>query len=344
MATEPTDLDWMGRAVDAARQSRLIASPNPWVGCVVVNGTHVFSGNTQPPGGPHAERVALAAAGRDAAGATLYTTLEPCAHHGRTGPCTDAIIEAGVTRVVVGAVDPDPNVAGSGIAQLRDAGITVDTGVGEDQVNEQLRPYLHHRRTGRPWVVLKLAATLDGRTAAPDGSSQWITGPEARADGHRLRAMSDAILVGAGTIRADDPSLTVRDFNPPGPLTPQDVGPRRFVLGRAAKEARAQPITELHGELPAVLDLLGEHGMLQVLVEGGASVAHDFHAAGLVDEYVIYLAPALMGGDDGRGLFAGAGANTMADLWRGTITDVARFGNDVRITLLPGGSDREQRA
>jgi len=335
MPTDPPDSDWMGRAVDAARQSRLIASPNPWVGCVLVNGAHVFSGNTQRPGGQHAERVALDAAGRDAAGATLYTTLEPCAHHGRTGPCTDAIIEAGVSRVVVGVVDPDEQVAGTGIEQLRQAGITVDIGVGEEQINEQLRPYLHHRRTGRPWVILKLAATLDGRTAARDGTSQWITGPEARADGHRLRALSDAILVGAGTIRADDPSLTVRDFTPPKPLTPEDVHPRRFVLGAAPTDAKAQPITELRGELPEVLDLLGEHGMLQVLVEGGATVAHALHSAGLVNEYVVYLAPALMGGGDGRGLFAGDGAATMTDLWRGTISDVTKLGNDVRITLLP---------
>jgi len=334
MPTEPTDLDWMGRAVDAARKSRLIASPNPWVGCVVVNGVHVFSGNTQRPGGQHAERVALSAAGRDAAGATLYTTLEPCSHYGRTGPCTDAIIEAGVSRVVVGVVDPDDQVAGTGVATLRAAGITVDIGVGEEQVTAQLRPYLHHRRTGRPWVILKLAATLDGRTAAPDGTSQWITGPEARADGHRLRAMSDAILVGAGTLRADNPSLDVRDFNPPDGLTLQEVSPRRFVLGAAPADAKAQPITELSGALPQVLDLLGEHGLLQVLVEGGATVAHSLHAAGLVNEYVLYLAPALMGGEDGRGLFVGDGAATMADLFRGTISDVTRLGNDIRITLV----------
>lgn len=334
--TEATDEDWMARAIAAGDRARFHASPNPWVGAVIVHGSHVFEGHTQPPGGRHAERVALDSAGRDAAGATLYTTLEPCSHTGRTGPCTDAIIEARVARVVVGLQDPDPLVAGRGVAQLREAGIEVVVGIGEAQVAAQLRPYLHHRSTGRPWVTLKLAATLDGRTAAPDGTSQWITGPEARADGHRLRALADGILVGAGTIRADNPSLTVRDFRPPAGVELTSIQPRRFVLGTAPPDCHAQPLTELQGDLSAVLARMASHGILSLLVEGGAGVAAAFHHAGLVDEYVLYLAPALFGGDAATGMFRAPGATTMSDLWRGTIQDVAQLGADIRITIQAG--------
>jgi diaminohydroxyphosphoribosylaminopyrimidine deaminase/5-amino-6-(5-phosphoribosylamino)uracil reductase len=194
-------------------------------------------------------------------------------------------------------------------------------------VTEQLAPYLKHRRTGRPWVVLKLAASLDGRTAAPDGTSRWITGAESRADAHRLRARSDAVLVGAGTVRADDPALTVR--HPPVP----DRQPLRVVLGRAPTEARIHPALELSGELGDVLEDLGRRGVIQVLVEGGARVAHDFHAAGLVDRYVLYVAPALFGGDDGHPLFAGAGTPTIDQLWRGRLVSVERLGDDLRLEV-----------
>ena len=318
----------MTRAVGLAAAVRATASPNPWVGCVIVTpGGESFEGATQPPGGPHAEVVALAAAGDEARGSTLYCTLEPCAHQGRTAPCVDAIVAAGPARVVVGLVDPDPHVEGRGIARLRDAGIRVDVGVCADLVHRQLEPYLKHRTTGRPWVVLKLAATLDGRTAAPDGTSQWITGEEARADVHRLRAESDAVLVGAGTVRSDDPSLTAR-----AGATRQ---PQRVVLGRARAGARVQPALEVSGDLGGVLDDLGRLGVVQLLVEGGASVAHQFHTAGLVDRYVLYLAPALLGGDDGRGLFAGPGVGTVADVWRGRIVDVTPLGGDLRVEVAP---------
>ena len=202
----------MAEAITAAAAVRHRTSPNPWVGAVVVTADgQSFAGATEPPGGRHAEVVALDVAGDAARGATVYTTLEPCCHHGRTGPCTDALLAAGVTRVVVGIEDPDANVAGQGVAHLRAAGVDVEVGVLADEVRRQLAPYRKHRETGRPWIVLKLAATIDGRTAAPDGTSQWITGHAARADAHRLRAESQAILVGAGTVRADDPALTVRD-------------------------------------------------------------------------------------------------------------------------------------
>ena len=316
----------MGRAVELAASARRRTSPNPWVGCVIVTADGaVYEGATQPPGGAHAEIEALAGAGDAARGATLYCTLEPCCFHGRTPPCTEAVIAAGIAKVVVAVEDPDPRVAGEGVAALRAAGIDVEVGPGAADVRAQLAPYFKHRRTGRPWVVLKLAATLDGRTAAPDGTSQWITGEPARADAHRLRAESDAVLVGAGTVRVDDPSLTVR-------LADGD-DPRRVVLGKAPAGAKVLPALEMEGPLEGVLDDLGSQGVLQLLVEGGATVAHAFHAAGLVDRYVLYLAPALFGGDDASGLFTGAGAPTMAELWRGRLVDVRRLGDDIRVEL-----------
>jgi diaminohydroxyphosphoribosylaminopyrimidine deaminase/5-amino-6-(5-phosphoribosylamino)uracil reductase len=315
----------MTRALALGASVRTTTAPNPWVGCVILPGG--FEGATCPPGGPHAERVALAAAGPQAEGATLVTTLEPCAHHGRTPPCVAAIVAAGVRRVVVGLEDPDPHVRGAGIRALREGGIEVEVGLCASEVREQLAPYLKHRATGRPWVVLKLAATLDGRTAAPDGSSRWITGPEARLDAHRLRAESDAILVGAGTVRADDPELTVRH------VAGNDRQPLRVVVGRVPERARVRPALEVEGDLEAVLDDLGRRGVLQVLVEGGATVAGDFHRAGLVDRYVFYVSPTLLGGEDGRPVLAGAGAPTLAGAWRGRVVSVARLGDDVRVEL-----------
>jgi diaminohydroxyphosphoribosylaminopyrimidine deaminase / 5-amino-6-(5-phosphoribosylamino)uracil reductase len=317
----------MRRAIDNASRVRASTPPNPWVGAVVttVEGVH-YDGATQPPGGPHAEVVALSAAGEAARGGTLTVTLEPCVHTGRTPPCTAAVIAAGVRRVVVGIVDPDPLVAGRGIEVLRAAGLDVVVGEQAEAVNDQLAAYIVHRSTGRPLVVLKLAATLDGRTAAADGTSQWITDEAARADAHRLRAESDAVLVGAGTVRADDPSLTVRAVDGRDPL--------RVVLGRAPADARVHPCLELSGDVGEVLDQLGRRGVLQVLVEGGAHVAHQFHSAGLVDRYVMYLAPALSGGDDGTGLFRGPGAASIGDLWRGEFRSIVRLGDDLRVDLL----------
>ena len=317
----------MRRAIRNAAAVRTRTSPRPWVGAVLV--THdgeVHDGATETAPGRHAEVVALDAAGT-ARGATVFCTLEPCSHTNVTGPCADALVEAEVARVVVGVEDPDARVRGTGIERLRDAGIEVTVGVCAGEVAHQLAPYLTHRRTGRPFVVLKLAATLDGRTAAPDGSSQWITGEAARVDAHRLRAESDAVIVGAGTVRTDDPELTVRHVTGKDPL--------RVVLGTAPPSARVHPALELSGELGDVLDELGRRDVVQVLVEGGASVAAEFHREGLVDRYVLYLAPALFGGDDARGLFAGPGAATIADVWRGRIESVERVGDDLRIEMAP---------
>jgi diaminohydroxyphosphoribosylaminopyrimidine deaminase/5-amino-6-(5-phosphoribosylamino)uracil reductase len=338
----------MGRAIEAAESVRGRTAPNPSVGAVVVPAGAVpvegvpvdaageaagFVGATAPPGGPHAEVAALAAAGRQAEGGTLYVTLEPCAHYGRTPPCTDAIVAAGIRRVVVGVADPDPRVDGAGIAALRAAGVEVETGVGEAEVGGQLAAYLKHRRTGRPLVVLKLASTLDGRSAAPDGTSRWITGELARADVHRLRARSDAVLVGAGTVRTDDPALTVR-LPPDDPcFRASDEQPLRVVLGAPPPDAAVAPALALGGDLEGVLDELGRRGILQVLVEGGARVAHAFHRSGLVDRYVLYLAPALFGGSDARPLFDGPGAPTIDRLWRGRTLSVTSLGDDLRVEL-----------
>lgn len=325
--------DLMAAALAAAATVRTTTSPNPWVGCAIecADGSLV-TGATQPAGGPHAERVALDAAGERARGGRVAVTLEPCDHHGRTPPCTDALVAAGVTTVFVGVGDTDARVRGAGIAALRRHGIEVVEGVRGEEASSQLAPYLHHRRTGRPYVVVKLAATLDGRTAAADGSSKWITGDAARADVHRLRAESDAVLVGAGTVRADDPALTVREADGTPAAARQ---PRRIVLGRAPVGARVHPCTEMSGPLDDVLARLGDDGVLQVLVEGGARLAGDFHRQGLVDRYVIYLAPALAGGDDGAPLFGGPGAPTVHDLWRGRIVRTTQLGVDLRIDLVP---------
>ena len=327
------DGEAMARAVALAKEARPRVTPRAWVGAVVVtpDGT-CHEGATQPVPGPHAELAALAGAGEAAQGGTLFTTLEPCSHttgrsEGFTTTCADAIVAAGISRVVAALEDPDPRVSGGGFAKLRDAGVAVEVGLLAEQAAAELAPYLKHRRTGRPYVVLKLAASLDGRTAAPDGSSRWITGAEARADAHRLRAMSDAVVVGAGTVRADDPELTVRHVEGRDPL--------RVILGKAPAGAKVHPALELGGAPDAVLDELGRRGILQAVVEGGATVAGAFHRAGLVDRYVVYLAPALFGGDDGRALFSGPGAATMDDVWRGRITSVERLGDDLRVELAP---------
>lgn len=319
----------MQRALAVAATARRRSSPNPWVGCAIATADgQIVEGATEPPGRRHAERVALDAAadaGIDVRGATLATTLEPCSHTGRTAPCADAIIAAGIAHVAVALTDPDHHVNGRGIERLRAAGVQVTTDVCADEATEQLRPYLHHRRTGRPFVVLKLATTLDGSIAAHDGSSRWITGDDARRAVHDLRADSDAILVGAGTVRADDPELTVRHVVGPSP--------RRVVLGAAPAGARVHPCLEWNGDLTELLDHLGSDGVVQLLVEGGPKVAGSFHSAGLIDRYVLHLAPALMG--DGPRAIAGVTTPTIDRLWRGRTVSVRQLGNDLEVVLEP---------
>ena len=321
------DEELMARAVVVASRARLVAPPNPWVGALVVeNGTVVAEGATQAPGRSHAEVEALALAGERARGATLVVTLEPCDHVGRTGACTEAILAAGVARVVVGIVEPDEKVAGRGIARLRDAGLEVSVGVGAALVTEQLAPYLWHRRTARPYVVAKVAATLDGVTAMADGSSQWITGEAARADAHELRAQSQAIIVGAATVRLDDPRLTAR-------VDDLVLEPLRVVLGQAPPQARVRPCLEYTGDLGALLDDLGARGVLQALVEGGAAVTSTFVEAGLVNRLAWYLAPAVAGARGTRAALTDLSTPTIGALRRGRVVEVRRIGEDVRLDV-----------
>lgn len=322
----------MRRAVDVAWTARTRARPNPWVGAVLVcaDGS-TFEGATAEPGGPHAEIAAITSAreaGASTDGATLVCTLEPCNHTGRTGPCTEAIIEAGITRVVHAVDDPDPRVSGSGRSRLVAAGIAVETGVLVDEVSEQLAAYLHHRRTGRPFVVLKMALTLDSRSVAPAGA-RWITGEAARTRVHALRAQSDAIVVGIGTVLADDPELTVRHVEGPSP--------RRIVMARSRSvpaAARVNPCTIWPGTVPVLLDELGAGGVLQVLVEGGPAVATAFHTAGLVDRYVLHVSPVLSGEADSPGMFT-RGTRAPDALADNRLVSAALLGDDLEIVLEP---------
>jgi diaminohydroxyphosphoribosylaminopyrimidine deaminase/5-amino-6-(5-phosphoribosylamino)uracil reductase len=323
------DERWMRWALEISQSARRIAPPNPWVGAVLVgrDGEEISHGATSQPGGAHAEVVALERAGSRALQATLYVTLEPCHHVGRTPPCTAAIVAAGVRRVVVAVKDPDPQVSGRGIAALREAGIDVELDVLSDEVSRELAPYLWHRRTKRPYVVLKVASTLDGRVAMVNGTSQWITSNEARLDAHEVRADSQAILVGAGTVRADDPTLTAR--------TSSGVfEPLRVVLGRAPKNAKIHPCLERSGDLGEVLDELGDRGILQLLVEGGPRTASAFLQEGLVNRVLWYIAPAWAGSNGGLGALEQLRTETISDLRRGRILAVRLMGEDVRIDVV----------
>lgn len=318
---------WMREAIDEGNKARFHAPPNPWVGAVIVkDGVVRGVGHTQVPGEAHAEVQALAAAGEDAVDATLVVTLEPCCHVGRTGPCVTAIIEAGITHVVVGTLDPDPRVAGGGVAQLRAAGVTVTTGVAIEEVRAQLAPYLWNRITGRPYVVAKVASTLDGVVAMADGTSQWITGPEARLDGHVLRAQSQAIIVGASTVRSDNPALTAR-------LGDVVLEPLRVVLGKAPADAAVHPCLERSGDLRAVLDELADRDVLQVLIEGGPQTVSTFLEAGLVNHVVWYQAPAFAGSQGTVGALRGLTTGTLAQLRRARFTGVTRLGDDIRVDV-----------
>jgi diaminohydroxyphosphoribosylaminopyrimidine deaminase/5-amino-6-(5-phosphoribosylamino)uracil reductase len=359
------DEGWMARAVALAEGGRGTASPNPMVGAVLVrDGRVVGEGFHRAAGLAHAEALALAAAGELAAGATCYVTLEPCAHHGRTPPCADALVAAGVARVVAAVADPDPRVGGAGLDRLRAAGVRVDVGAGAEAAAEQNAAYLTHRRLGRPRVTLKAAASLDGKVAAPDGTSQWITGPAARADAHRLRAEADAVCVGAGTALADDPRLTVRL---PGWSGRQPLRVLVDAAGRVAAtghlfDGEAETLVATTPAAPAAavdawkaagaevlmceatvgqaVDLedlvraLGERGVLELLVEGGPRLQASLWAAGLADRLVWYLAPLAIGGQGAPGLL-GAGAVTLADARRLRLASVDRFGEDLRLVAYP---------
>jgi len=323
-----SNTELMTMAMAAGDKARFLSPPNPWVGALVVStrGVVVSEGHTQVPGESHAEVSALRRAGDQARGATLVVTLEPCVHVGRTGPCVEAILEAGIAKVIIGTIDPDPRVSGAGVALLKASGVDVELGIEEADVRAQLAPYIWHRVTGRPYVVVKIASTLDGAVAMADGSSQWITGEEARRDAHVLRAQSQAVLVGAGTVRSDDPVLTAR-------LGDIVMEPLRVVLGSAPEGARIRPCLELSGDLGLILDELGNHDVLQLLVEGGPTTTSAFIEAGLVNHVVWYQAPAFAGNAGTLGALRSLTTPTISALRRGRIADVRRIGEDIRIDV-----------
>ena len=344
----------MERAIRLARAFH--PHPNPRVGAVVVapDGTIVGEGAHERQGLPHAEIVALDAAGQAARGSTVYVTLEPCNHTGHTGPCVRALINAGVARVVIGAQDPDRKVAGAGIAALIDAGLEVVVDGSSPGLGDIDPGYFHHRVTGRPRFTLKVAATLDGQVAAGDGTSKWITGEEARLDGHQLRAESDAVLVGAGTVFADDPQLDVRlpGFvgRQPRPVVvagQRTLPPGARVIERDALVVATSPGTQPGEELivesgadgrPNLLDMatsLGAIGLVDVMVEGGPRLAAALWQADLVDRGVWYMA-AKVGGGLGRNAFD-AEFRTLSTARPIEIVDIRKVGNDLRVEFVMEG-------
>ena len=331
--TDVTHACRMDRALSLAARSP-VADPNPRVGCVVVadDGRIVGEGWHHGAGTHHAEVFALAAAGPRAAGATAYVTLEPCNHHGRTGPCAQALLRAGVRRVVFGQDDPNPHASG-GAATLADGGVEVIGGVRATEAAYLNAAWTFSVTHQRPFVTWKVAGTLDGRTAAADGTSAWITGQPARWDVHRLRARCGAIVVGTGTVLADDPRLTVR--RPDGTNAPRQ--PVRVVIGHRPIPEHARvhspeaPTLLLQDHPAGALARLHDSGIHHVWLEGGATLAAAFLAAGLVDEVVAYIAPVLLGA--GRPLVADLGIGTLADAQRFSLADVTRLGDDVRLTL-----------
>lgn len=323
----------MERAIQISEHARLQAPPNPWVGCVLVrDGCIVGEGCSLPAGQNHAEIQALKQAGAAAKGATAFVTLEPCSHHGRTPPCTDALIRAGVVKVVAAIQDPDKRVSGRGLQQLQQAGIATELGLCSDVVKASLKPYLHHRMTGLPFCVAKAAISIDGRMAAQDGSSQWITEDLARLDSHKLRAQSQAILIGSGTAIHDKPKLTVRygdleksrqplrvvldasgripldsplfdtSLAPTLVLTTEEVAHERWK--DHGVEVAVVPTTPLGIDLKACLKLLGGRGILQLLVEGGPTLLGSLWKEQLIDQLSLYVGPRILG-ECGKPLFAG---------------------------------------
>ncbi|MBC7373520.1 MAG: bifunctional diaminohydroxyphosphoribosylaminopyrimidine deaminase/5-amino-6-(5-phosphoribosylamino)uracil reductase RibD [Frankiales bacterium] len=339
----------MRRAVALSARALGRTSPNPPVGCVVLaaGGAVVGEGHTRPPGDPHAEVGALEQAGDRARGGTVVVTLEPCRHTGRTAPCTDALLDAGVARVVVACPDPTAQ-AGGGAALLRAAGIDVEIGVLADEVAlGPLEAWLGAQRLGRPYVTWKYAATLDGRSAAADGTSRWITGAAARADVHRLRGECDVVMAGVGTLLTDDPLLDVRPDPGSQPLrvivdsTGRTPGTARALRGpHPALVVTTVPVAEYTHNLVVgaestgrvnLVELLAALPATSILLEGGPTLAGAFVAAGLVDRIVGYVAPALLG--DGAHALGPAGAGTITAVHRFRLDDVTRIGEDVRLTL-----------
>jgi diaminohydroxyphosphoribosylaminopyrimidine deaminase / 5-amino-6-(5-phosphoribosylamino)uracil reductase len=361
-AWSDSDRQHMSRAFELARLGLYGTDPNPRVGCVLVrDGKVVGEGWHERAGGPHAEAAALAAAGTAARGATAYVTLEPCDHHGRTPPCSLALIAADIARVVYTIDDPNPGVAGNGAARLRSHGIVVDSGLMAAEA-EQLNPgYLRRRRTGRPFVRVKVAASLDGRTALASGESRWITSKAARADAQHYRARSSVLLTGIGTVLADDPAMNVRIegslrqplrmvldsklrtppeariIHPPGAVlvvATHDHAERRAALQRKGVEVVFVPQGNARPDLAAVLDLLGQREANEVWVEAGATLAGAFVREQLFDELVVYLAPTLLG-PDARPLLDLPALRQLDARPRLRFTECVPVGDELRITAVP---------
>ena len=357
----PADQAHMAQALRLAKRGLYSTSPNPRVGCVIVrDGVVVGEGWHQRAGEAHAEVNALQQAGAAARGATAYVTLEPCSHHGRTPPCTEALLAAGIGRVVAAMADPNPLVAGRGLAQLQAAGVAVDVGLMADEAHELNIGFVSRMTRQRPWVRLKAAASLDGKTALQNGESQWITGPQARQDGHCWRARACAILSGIGTVRKDDPQLNVRGVDTPRqPLkvivdSRLELSPAARLLevgnvllvsaGQAVAEVadtaaalreRGAEILELPDgkgrvDLHALLHELARRGLNEVHVEAGSRLNGALLAAGLVDEVLLYLAPCLLG-DTAHGLFALPALESLAGKHQLAIREVKQFGDDLRV-------------
>ena len=354
------DVRFMRRALALAWNGVGLARPNPMVGAVVVaDGRVAGEGWHEGPGTPHAEIVALGAAGERALGATLYVTLEPCSHQGRTGPCAPVVAGAGIARVVASVQDPYDEVDGRGFALLRERGAAVEVGLLADEGEELIRGFATHSATGRPFVTLKLAASLDGKIAATDGSSTWITSEESRLDAHRLRACSGAVMVGAGTAVADRPRLTVRldGYRGRQPLrvvvdssgrTPPDgplfdgSAPTLMATSRSAPEetlrawvaagAKVVVVGE-DVELGGLLDYLGTppRDVQDLLIEGGATLAWSAVEEGVVDRLVVYFAPKLIGGEAAPGILGGKGFETLAAALPVEVRSVERVGPDVKV-------------
>jgi len=348
----------MARALQLAARGRYTTHPNPRVGCVVVrDGEIVGEGWHQRAGEPHAEVHALRAAGARARGADLFVTLEPCSHHGRTPPCADALLQAGVGRVWAAMEDPNPLVAGQGLQRLRAGGIAVASGLLQKDAERLNRGFVSRMRRGRPFVTLKLAASLDGRTAMASGESQWITAAAARRDVHRLRAEAGAVLTGIGTVLADDPQLTARGLEEPlrqpdrivldsqaqAPSQARVWAPgarRLWLTGQAAAAPdgvellRCERVSDGALDLGAVLARLGEAQVNAVLLECGPRLAGAFLQAGMVDEIVAYLAPTLLG-HDARPFAELPGLTQLAQRLQWRWSDVRSVGDDLRLTLEP---------
>jgi diaminohydroxyphosphoribosylaminopyrimidine deaminase/5-amino-6-(5-phosphoribosylamino)uracil reductase len=351
------DHEFMGQALALAGRGLTTTTPNPRVGCVIVgNGAVVGTGWHEKAGMPHAEVLALKGAGARSRGATLYVNLEPCSHHGRTPPCGDAIIEAGVKRVMAAMQDPNPKVAGAGFAKLRAAGIAVEHGLMEEEARELNIGFVARMTRGRPWVRMKIAASLDGRTALANGESQWITAEPARADGHRWRARACAILTGFGTVRDDDPQLNVRGVDTPRqPL--KIVVDSKFETSPSArllKEGKtlvvgavndAKRIASLKGagaevaiipndggkvELFKLMEELARRELNEIHVEAGTKLNGSLLQAGVVDELLVYLAPRVIG-DSGRGMFSLPELTELSQTTAVKIREVERIGADLRI-------------